>query len=131
MSSRRRFVSSAGLAALGTILLRPFLDGAPAEGRSLPDKLAGLFGDAAGREAVGRAYLDGAPEEAGAAILVRRILEAGELSPETVRGASRTLLRDALVRQIRDDYRAGRMVQVDGWLLSATEARLCALSYVS
>jgi len=29
--------------------------------------------------------------------------------------------------QIRDDFGAGRTVVVDGWLLSVTEARQCAL----
>jgi hypothetical protein len=30
-------------------------------------------------------------------------------------------------RQVRDDFAAGRTVLVDGWVLSATEARQCAL----
>jgi hypothetical protein len=30
-------------------------------------------------------------------------------------------------RQVRDDFATGRIVVVDGWVLSATEARQCAL----
>ena len=33
----------------------------------------------------------------------------------------------ALRRQVRDDFARGRTILVDGWLLSVTEARQCAL----
>jgi hypothetical protein len=44
----------------------------------------------------------------------------------------RTLLirwtpRGSIENQIRDDFAAGRTVLVDGWVLSATEVRQCAL----
>jgi len=35
--------------------------------------------------------------------------------------------RASLNDQVRDDFAAGRTVLVDGWVLSATEARQCAL----
>lgn len=34
-------------------------------------------------------------------------------------------------RQIEDDFACGKTVQLDGWILSETEARLCALVVVS
>lgn len=34
---------------------------------------------------------------------------------------------DVLRQQIADDYRKGNTVMVDGWILSRTEARQCAL----
>jgi hypothetical protein len=33
----------------------------------------------------------------------------------------------SIERQVHDDFAAGRIVLVDGWVLSATEARQCAL----
>src|SRR5919202_5628493 len=33
----------------------------------------------------------------------------------------------SIEQQVRDDFAAGRTVVVDGWVLSATEARQCAL----
>jgi hypothetical protein len=44
----------------------------------------------------------------------------------------RTLLlrwgpRESIENQIRDDFAAGKTVMLDGWVLSATEARQCAL----
>ena len=38
-----------------------------------------------------------------------------------------SIWRDPTERQIRDDFAAGRTVIVDGWVLSTTEARQCAL----
>ena len=35
--------------------------------------------------------------------------------------------RPSLAQQVRDDFASGRTVLVGGWLLSATEARQCAL----
>lgn len=35
--------------------------------------------------------------------------------------------RASIEQQVRDDFTAGRTVVVDGWVLSATEARQCAL----
>jgi hypothetical protein len=40
--------------------------------------------------------------------------------------------REALHRALRarnsEDFAAGRVVRLDGWVLAATEARLCALA---
>ena len=35
--------------------------------------------------------------------------------------------RPSVAQQVRNDFAAGRIVLVDGWVLSATEARQCAL----
>jgi hypothetical protein len=35
--------------------------------------------------------------------------------------------RPSMEQQVRDDFAAGRTVLVEGWVLSATEARQCAL----
>ena len=35
---------------------------------------------------------------------------------------------DTLVTAVRRDFREGRSVQVEGWVLSRTEAELCALT---
>lgn len=37
-------------------------------------------------------------------------------------------VRDGLARSVREDFRAGRIENVDGWQLSSTELHLCALS---
>jgi len=37
-------------------------------------------------------------------------------------------VREGLRKRIRGDYQHGRCVYIDGWILSITEARLCALA---
>jgi hypothetical protein len=51
----------------------------------------------------------------------------GETSPRKIAG---TLPREtsALRARIRDDFAMGRTIVADGWVLSATEARLYALA---
>ena len=36
------------------------------------------------------------------------------------------LPRPHLAARVREDFAAGRVVMLDGWMLSVTEARLCA-----
>jgi hypothetical protein len=80
------------------------------------------------RSDVGSAYLARYPAEAGSETLTRLILShlsqrgcAGSISDD------RSLCR-AVADCLRDDFAEGYTVSVDGWILSRTEARLCALS---
>ncbi len=41
-----------------------------------------------------------------------------------------TALRETVAARVRDDFATARVVNVDGWLLARTEARLCALAYL-
>jgi hypothetical protein len=76
--------------------------------------------------AVGREYLKIAPLEADVSRLIDLIV-----SPEKSIGAqSRTdaeALAESLRAKQRDDFEQGRTVLIQGWMLSQTEARLCAL----
>jgi hypothetical protein len=38
---------------------------------------------------------------------------------------------EQLAAAVRDDFCAGRVVEVEGWLLARTEARLCAVAYLN
>jgi hypothetical protein len=46
----------------------------------------------------------------------------------TIRDASDEDLRQLLAASIRSDFEDDRIVEVDGWVLSPTEARLYALT---
>jgi hypothetical protein len=67
--------------------------------------------------AIGRVYLEVVPEEAGPHRLERLLL--------TDTGSTD---RAAVQHCVRTDFRVGRTVCLDGWVLSVTEARLCALT---
>ena len=67
---------------------------------------------------VGKLYLDQNPKESKEQTLLNLVSKS--ISPK----------KTDLNEVIKKDYKVGRMVMVDGWFLSATEARQCALYYL-
>lgn len=94
-------------------------------GDPLEEGLRRLVGGS-GPRVVGRAYLRTVPEESEAATLVRLLLPGHE-DRTRFRRASEERRREALRASVAEDFRAGRVVRVEGWMLARTEARLCAL----
>lgn len=76
---------------------------------------------------VGRAYLSHAPLEASTAVLLDHLRSSPEqwqrLSEEDA-----TELRKWFHCRQREDFAEGRIVKIHGYMLSETEARLCALA---
>ena len=132
---RREFVLRA-LAACGTTFFLPTaLDAAPRSGQvgagasqsaREAQAAAGFFGgrtDAA--RTVGTAYL----RQLGLDPTPRSILQAARGSAKTIeRASSQDKAIEALVRDVQRDFREERLVQVEGWILSRTEAELCVLT---
>ena len=73
-------------------------------------------------QALGARYREMVPTERDAASLRDAIRRS--LPPSTRLAGSDA---SPLARLVHDDFDAGRTVVVDGWILSATEARQCAL----
>ena len=118
---RRRFLGVIGGVAVATLGIACGA-GSEVEYTALarPDLL-----DALGAErvrALGARYREMVPAERDGAALrdaIRRSLPSGPRS-----GSSG---QSSLARLVHDDFDTGRTVVVDGWILSATEARQCAL----
>ena len=89
-------------------------------------RLRGLVDDQASARQLGRSYRALFPVESDPAELARLIL--GSLA---CTGNPQTLKRDelltALDQRVRAEFGAGHTLPVEGWILSLTEARLCAL----
>jgi hypothetical protein len=87
--------------------------------------LARSLDGSAAVQSVGRAYLEQAPDEDDRALLIQLVSTA-------LREEKGALTREeAFARvfgQVRSDFEANRIARVRGWLLSVTEARLCALT---
>lgn len=107
--------------------------GAPAFSRLWADEasddielwLRELLRDNAGAAELGANYLAQFRNEAKAKTLshlIGRSLSKGYASPKSF-----TKFKSAIASVIRNEYRTGRTVQVDGWLLSQTEGRIYAL----
>jgi hypothetical protein len=128
--TRRRLLAAAGGLALPLALapLRPWSALVTVAPANRAGRLAGLLADPASATAVGRVYLDSVPGEADPRILVSRV--SASLGP---RGGTvdDDELRRLLARRIARDFEDERISTVQGWVLSVTELRLCALCALS
>ena len=97
-------------------------------GVTAADRLVAVLGRPASAAVVGRAYLAAHPAEAKRDWLAERLsadLRCHDCHPAR---SDAGRLRAGLARQLRADFGQSRVVRVDGWVLSLTEARLCALA---
>lgn len=91
-------------------------------GPDLASRLAALIPHADSAARIGGRYLALTPAEADAGLLVSSIL--GKQEHEA---AGDAVLRRVVGENRQRDFIDGNTVSVDGWVLSRTEARLCAL----
>ena len=132
-TTRRQFLAlgaGAGVAALA-VAFRPWNAlVASASPPSTAQRLAGLFADPRSARLIGREYLRGAPGEASAGRLVELI--AGDVpgGQSALAAAPDPGLHAFLGARIVDDFARGETAELQGWVLSVTEARLCALTAV-
>ena len=96
-----------------------------AEARTAP--LVQVLRQAGSAARIGRAFLGRYPAAADVVWLTDVLSEALRRRGCNLDQASSEALRQALGQQVRDDFAAARVARVDGWVLSVTEARLCAL----
>lgn len=75
---------------------------------------------------VGESYLQCAPHEADPIVLAG-LLDMDERRLPSDPAALRRFVRD----RIRQDFAEGRTTDVNGWILSSTEARLCAMTAIA
>jgi hypothetical protein len=129
--NRRQFMLLA-LAVTGSLAARSKLPGV-ASGWLKPEnllrsKLTTLFIHLESAQTIGLAYLQSYPNEADAQRLEDQIA-MGIAGGRAVLAAASTREISALINnRIRQDFEAEQVVKVQGWVLSITEARLCALS---
>jgi len=106
------------------------LSGRPALAAVSPEarlaRLAGRSPRAA--RAIGNAYLGAltGPRPTPAA-LVEAVASRIDLAPDAVAGLGHDALAGRIEAAIRQDFERYDTAVVDGWVLSSTEARLCAL----
>jgi hypothetical protein len=122
---RRTFLKGTALWLAAPGLLAGLAGCGPAQ--ELAGNLSAFHRDPSAAREIGRAYLLVAPEEQDR----DRLLET--LAGEALEEWEELAIRDpaALHRAVRarhhDDFRHGRTVRLNGWILSRTESRLAAL----
>lgn len=128
--SRRSFLVTLGwLIPFG--FMRPVHALAKLRELSRPDpltlKLAEIFIHKDSAKIVGQAYLQSFPGEADIHFLVDLICPFQAARQSEIIKTDGMKLRELLFLQQCQDFEYGRVVKVQGWILSQTEARLCAL----
>ena len=119
---RRRFLQFTTAGVLASLTSNACATGEAADSRALAQPaLLRMLGAERVRE-LGVRYRQMVPAENREAAL-RGALSHGE----TRRSSFPWTSRPSLAQQVEDDFANGRTVLVNGWILSATEARQCAL----
>jgi hypothetical protein len=125
---RREFLAGVGGAAAAGLIAPALATLGCAGEADLERALVGLLSDPAGAAAVGREWRAQARDEADATQLVESL--AGERLVEWRALAARDTgaLHAELRARHAEDFAAGRVASLRGWVLSQTEVRLCALA---
>jgi hypothetical protein len=136
VSSRRGLTRGAFVGALlaaGAVVapLRPWRVLVELEPRTPAARLLRLLHDPVGARAIGAEYVRTRPREATAAALVDAIAEGVPGGRSVLATASDRALRALLAERTTSDFAEGKTVMLRRWILSETEARLCALASVS
>jgi hypothetical protein len=130
MSRRRFLLWSAGLGGAlwvssnrGWALL-PWID----RQSLLSRRLAALLEHQESAKSIGRAYLQRYPQEAAIGVLHNQIVSSLASDAAALILTQDSDLKDQLDRAVRQDFEVEKIVKLHGWILSLTEARLCALT---
>ncbi len=130
---RRRVLTAVtcfALAPLGVFLGRYSVGTGQSRRDAVTDNLAQVLSNRTSVVRVGAAYLGTAPEDADPSIMIERMRRHGDALVRALETGSPGQVRRLVARDVREDFAQARIVKVDGWLLSQTEARLCALALV-
>jgi hypothetical protein len=94
-------------------------------------RLANFFAHKHSARIVGSEYLRCTPRETDIDLLVNLICAPWAGRYKELTSVDGGKLRELLTLQQRQDFEHGRIVNVQGWILSETEVRLCALAVLS
>ncbi len=116
---RRQFVQYLSTTTLGSLLLKPAAGFADYDAFLASPELLKLLDNRQLIVDIGKAYRERHTEENDASMLRRQLTQAasnwGMLSQETLK------------QRVLADFQHGDIVRLQGWILSITEARQCAL----
>ncbi len=99
-----------------------------ARDEALTEALSGFYADPASAQVVGRAFLRRFPEETDTDTLVQRLAGSQRRHWARLAASDSERLAEEVRARHRADFENERVVRIRGWVLSETEARLCALS---
>jgi hypothetical protein len=101
--------------------------GGRSESETLTTRLTEIFRHRESASVIGREFLRCVPAEADEHLLIDLICSSRKEQRAKLARANSGMLREWILRQHRKDFENGRIVNIQGWLLSKTEVRVCAL----
>lgn len=126
----RRRLMAAGVAVLGSMgltTLRPWRALVRFAAPSEAARLMGLFAHPESARVLGMRYLETTGKDASASRRLERL--SRRLSVQlSIQKLDDEELRARLLSSIRSDFESGRVVDLDGWVISSTEADLYAIA---
>lgn len=124
--SRRDVVAAGVIAGAALPIVTPALPaGIYAQAEEV---LVAVFRDSSSATKIGNAVLTLAPDMRNRVQLLSELLRDLRIEPESVVHLERTEIARRLAQRVRDDFATRNTVMLDGWLVSLTEMRLCALA---
>ena len=101
--------------------------------RAATNRVLGLLRHEGVAAHLGRLEIEAKPElqSLTADQLAADILQAIDLDYHAISDSQIDLIRERLSTKVREDFANESITTVDGWLLSVTEAKACALVYLS
>ncbi len=107
------------------------LGAAAADSGGWAGRLTAIFANPHAARELGRAVWRSLPPATTEESLIAAILEREPTLEALVAAGEPAPLAAALRRAVEADFAHGRTHRVDGWVLSCTEAELCALAWLS
>ncbi len=124
---RREFIGMAAFGAAGAVLPLAARGDDPVATMLARPRLLELFEDASLVRALGERYRESAPAENAPELLVRALLDELPDHPRQKGDHLASQLHRQIDARVQRDFAEGRTVTLQGWILSVTEARQCAL----
>jgi len=121
-ASRRCFLCAAAPAALAG------LTAGEVDAGDRRRRLTAIFANRQASRDLGRAVWRTLPAETTEESLIAALLDRNPEVADLIAGGAPDQLAAALRRAVEADFAHGRTHRVDGWVLSRTEAELCALA---
>ena len=130
MRLRRRelLALATALVAAGVGGLSVVVPGGSDRAERAAERLVGSLRNRASAAAVGREYLKTAPSEASLVRLLGYLGRAPDGRAQAAGILDRDRLRADIAAREKQDFEERNVVVLRGWILSRTEARLCALA---
>jgi hypothetical protein len=131
--TRREFVATSISVLAGAILP------AGVQARLLPDagyddaikKMLSVFNHAESMKFIGRKYIEQVPAEQKESTLMEAILSGGPGAQfQHSMLSSQKEIKRFIRSRVKQDFISGQTVNIQGWVLAKTEARLCALAFL-